>query len=72
LVGCGVEVLHVVAEGDGAEDKAEEHSHNTYKHYLVSVEDDAQEDSPKLVNLSEDIDQVQEEEGREVECPQDR
>jgi hypothetical protein len=72
LVGCGVEVLHVVAEGDGAEDKAEEHSHNAYKHYLVPVVYHAQEDSAKLVNLSEDIDQVQEEEGREVECPQDR
>jgi hypothetical protein len=72
LICCRIEVLHVVAESDSAEDKTKEYPHYTYQHYLVAIVYHTQEDGAKLIDLSEDIDQVQEEAGREVECSQDR
>ncbi len=55
LVCCGVKVLHVVAECDCAEDKAEEYSHHTHQQYLVPVVDHAQQDGAQLIDLREDI-----------------
>lgn len=67
LVSSCVDVLHVVAERDCAEDEAEENTHQTHQKQLSAVDDDTVENGAEGGNLSQDVDEMQEKHGWEVE-----
>ena len=66
-----VNVLHVVAEGNRAEDKGKNNAHETNVEEALSTSCDGLEDVGEEDRLTEDIDYMDEEEWGMIECSQE-